>query len=304
MPPVTTTAVPDAARAPETSPDLRPSSREGAAPPRASVSPWIGGAGVPLARDLAAGLGAWRLWSALAWEDLRQRFSRSYIGILWTTISFAVFVAVKVLIFSPLNDAGSASFALYVAIGFFAWVFINASVVDACAVFLSAETWIKSAPLPLTTWVLQAVLRNVILAGYSLIVVVLTGALVGHGAPLAGVVVSAAVFGLMIVNAWWLGTVLGAVCSRYRDVMHLVQTIMRVMFFLTPVLWLPDQLGGLWTYLRFNPLAHFVIALRDPVLYGTIPWLSLGVVLGVTVIGLAAAAWAHALVRSKIVFWL
>ena len=41
-------------------------------------------------RDAVSALAAWRLWTMLAWEDIRQRYRRSVLGPLWITLSMAV----------------------------------------------------------------------------------------------------------------------------------------------------------------------------------------------------------------------
>ena len=48
----------------------------------------------------AARLGS--LWTSLALEDLRDRYSRTALGLLWIVVSFALFVAVKIVVFGQL----------------------------------------------------------------------------------------------------------------------------------------------------------------------------------------------------------
>ena len=85
---------------------------------------------------------------------------------------------------------------------------------------------------------------------------------------------------------------------------HLIQAIMRVMFFLTPIFWLPEQMGDLWKYLSYNPFAHFLISFRDPLLSGTVPWDSFAVVLSFTVSLVLIAFALLAFARRRIIFWL
>lgn len=255
------------------------------------------------ARDISVGFSRWRLWTALAWEDLRQRFRRSYIGLLWTTISFAVFLAVKIIIFGPISGTDMEYYTLYLTLGFFAWLFLNIAVVESCAVFISAENWIKSARLPLTIFILQTITRNIILTFFNFIVVVAILAMYKFQFTWHALLSIPVIF-IYCVNTFWFSIVMGTITARHRDVLHLVQTIMRVMFFLTPILWLPEQLGQLWTYLKYNPLAHFVIALRSPVLDHEIPIVSFIVVGVITVLGLILSAFMLVLARKKVVYWL
>lgn len=254
-------------------------------------------------KDLRGGFAKMHLARALAVEDIRARYMRSVLGVGWVFISFAVFVGVKVVIFTPLAQEGVGFFAPYVAIGFFAWSFIYAAIIDGCASFIGAQGWIKGTRTPLTIYVLQSVMRNLFLTAINLIVVALICLFSGLKLTWVSLAVLP-VCVLFVINALWLHFLFSTIGARYRDFVHLVQTIMRVMFFLTPVFWLPEQMGELMKVLIFNPLAHYIFVLRDPILYGTIPWTSVWVVLGCTAAGCAAAFAIFARARQRIVFWL
>src|SRR3546814_13953213 len=62
----------------------------------------------PLWRDWREAFGRMPLWSALAVEDLRDRYRRTSLGLAWVVLSFAAFVLVKVAIFGQLTTASPA----------------------------------------------------------------------------------------------------------------------------------------------------------------------------------------------------
>lgn len=254
--------------------------------------------------DIASGFQAWRLWIALAVEDIRLRFKRTYIGIFWTTLSFILFVIVKVVIFSPFMSVDATYFTNYVAINYFAWMFISSQLTDGAHVFITSERWIKGGRMPMTLYVNVSMMRSIVLTLFNFLVIV--GMLIYYQVALTWTSLwSVIVFLLFVINGYSVHYILGIICTRFRDVSHLIQAILRVMFFLTPIFWLPEQMGSLWTkYLIYNPFAHFLISFREPILTGTLPWDSFLVVLYCT-IGLAAIGFGLLIfARRKIVFWL
>lgn len=252
--------------------------------------------------DLRQGLIKKNLWLTLALEDIKLRYMRSFAGISWVFISFALFVFVKTLIFTPLSSKDGNFFAIYVTIGYFVWAFVNASMSEGCSAFISAKSWIHGSRIPLSIFVYRTVTRNIILTAINALVVILVLILFPvEMTPVA--FYSIPLFLFLPLNALWVGLLFAVISSRFRDFLHMVSTAMRVMLFLTPIFWLPEQLGGLWKVLVFNPIAHFIILLRDPILLGTIPMTSLAVVCLVTVIGWIAALTAFAYARNKIAFW-
>ena len=50
-------------------------------------------------RDWLAAARMWRLWTALGYEDLIERYRRSVFGVTWVVASFAAFILVYTLVF-------------------------------------------------------------------------------------------------------------------------------------------------------------------------------------------------------------
>ena len=255
--------------------------------------------------DLIGGLMRWRLWSALAMEDLKQTYRRSLIGVAWVSLSFTVFVLVKILIFgSMVRGREIEYFGAYLLLGFFVWQFLSQIVTSAPNVFTSAEGWIRNDPLELSTFVYQTVYRSLFDLALTGVVAAAFFFYFGQGVSLIALLAIPALFAF-VVNAIWVKILLGVICTRFRDLGHLVHTIMRVMMFLSPIVWLPEQLGEqVMQYLWWNPFAHFIWIFRTPILDGdpaVESWIYVGVI---TVLGWASAFIAFALFRRRIVFWL
>ena len=97
--------------------------------------------------------------------------------------------------------------------------------------------------------------------------------------------------------------VVGILCTRFRDAAHLVQSIMNVALFLTPILYFPSQVGSKAFILNWNPFTHYIAIIRDPIIYGTQPILSWTVVVSMTIIGWILAIILLHIFRKRVVFW-
>lgn len=249
----------------------------------------------------------WRLWTTFAWEDVKTSYRRSLIGVLWISLSFTIFVAVKVLIFGAIlrdSDAGAGHyFGAYIMLGFFVWQFMNQVINSAPGVFLSAEGWIRNDPIELPVFVFQAVTRSLFDLILTGLVVVFGLAYFGYGLHANTLLVIPALI-VLTLNAGWVTLFLGVICTRFRDIGHLIQAIMRVFFFLTPIFWMPSQLGEqIMAFLWWNPFAHFIWIVRTPILDqdpALASWIFVGVL---TLAGWAIALTSFALFRKRIVFW-
>jgi ABC-type polysaccharide/polyol phosphate export permease len=254
------------------------------------------------ARDWLEAFRRHPLWCALALEDLRDRYRRTSLGLAWVVLSFGAFVVVKVTIFGQLSTASPAEFAMFVIIGFGLWTHISSLVLDSCTAYIHSRPWILAASVPYPVFLLQAVYRNWLV--FALIGVVMIGSLFWKPTPwtpamlwaLPAIVVYA-------INSVWIAAVLAPVCARFRDAHHLVQTVMRLLFFATPILWMPAPGSFLDRVAQLNPISHFIAIVRDPLIHDTVPAVSWVVVLAITAIGVPAGVLCYARTRDKIVFW-
>ena len=242
------------------------------------------------------------LWSNLALEDLRDRYRRTVLGLAWIIASFALFVAVKVFVFGQLTNVSAKEFGIYVTLGFGLWTYINAMVVDACTAYMHSRPWILGTSTPYPVFLLQAVFRNWLIFGMILLVMAL--AMFWKTTPWTAV--SLSVFPALLVYAvssLWLAAILAPLCARYRDLFHAVQTSMRLIFFATPILWIPATSGRLMLLAQLNPISHFVAIVRDPLMYNRLPMTSWWIVLGINAVGLIAGAVVYTATRRRIAHW-
>lgn len=255
-------------------------------------------------KDIITGAKDWRLWSALAKEDLAQRYRRTLIGAAWVAITFGLFIGAKVVVFGNIMNVPMVEYALYVTLGFLAWQFISASLTDGCAVFANAENWIKGVNTPLSLYIYQTIARNFLTLLYSAIASILIIAIMRHSITWKALMIVPALL-IYILNAVWFSLTLGVITARFRDVLHLATTSIRIIFFLTPILWMPTQLGpGIRKYADYNPFTHFLAIFRDPVLYDNYALRSWIIVLSITAVGWIIGLATFSKFRKRIVFWL
>lgn len=253
-------------------------------------------------QDLGAGLARWRLWTSLAWEDLQQRYRRTLLGLVWVTLSFAAFILVKAVIFGRFADDPDFSFAIHLTAGYLAWQFIAGVSTDGCSVFISSANWIRGLRMPLSVFVFQSVSRNAVVAVYCL--AVLVAVLAWERKPFSpAMLLAAPAFAAFLVNGVWVQLLLGTLTARHRDLMPLVQTVMRIMFFLTPIIWVPSAMGRLGAYVDWNPLLHYVEIFRQPFQEGRVDLFHWGVVGAITAGGYVVAFFVFALYRRRIIYW-
>ena len=256
--------------------------------------------------DIMDGARAFHLWGLLGWHDILRRYRRSILGPFWLTISMGVLVAALGTLYGILLKVESADYVPFLALGFVVWTLISSVVTDGCTTFITAESIIKQTNLPLSVHVYRMVWRNFLIFVHNAAIFVIVAVLFAIWPGWTGLL---ALPGLVFLclNAVWVGLTLGIVSARFRDVPPIVGSIVRILFFVTPIIWMPELMPGralmLAVVLDFNPFFHFVELVRAPLLGqtpGLTSWLAVS---GVTLGGWLLAFALLRRYRRRIAYW-
>ena len=254
--------------------------------------------------DLHRGLLLYGIWWGLAWQEIKQRYSRSVIGPFWITLSTGVMVSAMGPLYGSLFGQDVSSYIQHLAVSLIIWNFISGSINEAGSIFVGAEGYIKQIALPLSTYALKLIARNLLmLAHNSAVILIVLGLLPPKNFEMFWTVP----FGLILIvgNLFWLAFLLGILSARYRDIPQLVANIIQVTFFLSPIIWSAEMLPSNRRYLAdLNPLSHFLEVVRAPLLgqpTDATSWLVLAAIL---VLGSALTFLVFARYRARIPYWL
>ena len=252
--------------------------------------------------DLIQGVASVHVWPMLAWQEIRQRYRRSVLGPFWLTISTGALLGGMGPLYGRLFSQDLSTYFPYLCIGYVLWLLISGLINEGCTAFTLAAGLIQQTPMPLSVHVLRVVFRNLIVFAHNLIILAIV--LIIFPPHLSWDLLFAPVGVLMIaLNGIWLGLLVGLLCARFRDIPLIIQSVMQVAFFLTPVMWNANSLGRHKWAADWNPLAHFLAMVRDPLLGLPVPWQSWAVVFGVTVVGSATAFAIFVRFRARIAYW-
>ena len=253
-------------------------------------------------QDLKNGVCSIYIWPMLGWQEIRQRYRRSMLGPFWLTISTGILVGAMGPLYGRLFGQDISAYFPYLAISLVTWLLISTTVNELCLAFIAAEGFIKQIKLPLTIHVLRVVWKNLIVFAHNLVIVALV--LLFFPPPLSiNLLLFPIALFFVVINAVWLGILLGLMCARFRDIPQIVGSLMQVALFLTPVMWKAEMLGRNIYAAKINPIFHFLEIVRQPLLGGSVPVLSWLVVIAITCCGYIAALAVFARFRARIAYW-
>lgn len=254
--------------------------------------------------DVKQSCRAWRFWAHLGWEDIARQYRRSFLGPIWITLNTGLFIIVFGLIGAQLFNAPVTEYLPYLCVGHILFAYLSLVINEGCQTFIQAGPFLKQAPFPKFSFVFRVVWRNLVMLVHNLPVMLLvlafTTGLSGIRPLwlLLGLCILIAVSGLIVA-------ILGLVAARFRDVPMITSSVMQIAFFVTPVMWRPEQLterGRLAVLL--NPLAALLEVVRAPML-GLAPSSSALLIASLsTLFLLGLCVLLYVLARRRIVYWI
>jgi lipopolysaccharide transport system permease protein len=253
-------------------------------------------------RDVIDGIRLWPLARSLGWLDIRLRYRGSVLGPFWLTLSTAIMIGALGVLYSALFHIDLRTYLPFLALSQVLWFFIATLVAEACTCFTQAEGMIRAVRMPLFVHTIRTLLRNVLVLAHNIVVIVVVDIIFSvwpgwHGLTAVPGLLLWAIDGLAIC------LLLGAFCARFRDIGPIVSSIMQIAFFLTPVIWQPEQLGVHAVLLPLNPFFALMEVVRAPLL-GDLPadltWLA-AILYSVVLCSVSWLMFVRA--RGRLAFW-
>ncbi|WP_246257961.1 ABC transporter permease [Amycolatopsis anabasis] len=277
--------------------------------------------------DLRSGFAQRELWTHLGWQDIKQRYRRSVLGPLWITLSMGITALGLGLLYSQLFGSPISTFLPYITTGFIVWNFMLGCITEGTETFIANEGLIKHLPAPLSVYVLRTVWRQMIMFAHNLVIYFIMLAVFWGGITKSGYVIteggvpqpglnwSALLaipgFALIALNAGWVVLLFGIISTRFRDIPQVINSLINLLFFMTPIVWSTDILkkkfesSAAWReYIaELNPLYHFIQIVRAPLIGNEQSWHHWVVVGGFAVVGWTLALVVMRNYRSRVSYW-
>jgi lipopolysaccharide transport system permease protein len=253
-------------------------------------------------RDLR---GAWelaRLCWTLSWLDIKLRYRGSMLGPFWLTLSTAVMVGALGFMNSALFNTPVASYLPFLALSLVLWAFLSTLVSEGCTCFTSSDGMIRSIRMPFSIYGGRVVLRNLLVLAHNIFVIVVIDVALGTWPDATGFLAVPA-FALWCVDGLAVSLLFGAFCARFRDIPPIVASVMQMAFFVSAVIYKPEQMGEHEWLLPFNPFFSLLEIVRGPLL-SQVPSTATYVSALLYSVVICGASWLlFVRVRGRIAFW-
>jgi len=208
----------------------------------------------------------------LVTKDLKLKYRGSVFGFLWSLVNPLLMMVVYTIAFTYILRVRSAGFVFSLMIGLLSWTFFANSAAMATGAIVDNAGLLKSVLFPRAILPIGTVLFN--LAQYLLTVAVFLPAMMlwYHVVPGAPILLFPVFLALQVIFTIGVALLLATATAFFRDVRHLLEIALAVMFWTTPVVYelrqVPERLQLL---ILLSPVSPFVVAYQHIFLNGAWP---------------------------------
>lgn len=239
----------------------------------------------------------------LVTSGLKAQHKNTFLGYFWWLLdpflNVFIYYFVVVIVF---RRAGGANYGVYLVIGMVVWRWLGSTAISASKSIISRSSIITQVYLPMTIFPLGASLTQLINFAFGLLVIAIFmlyfKVLPGTALLWLPFITAMQLFFMMAI-----AFPLAYICTFVRDIDNIVNHLMRLWFFGSPVIWYEDMIParGQWL-LDINPMTHFLSSYRNVFMHNSSPdTLTLLFIGTVSMIFVVLMTWYYSYYEHKIV---
>jgi len=200
----------------------------------------------------------------LVLKDIKLKYRGSVFGFLWSLVNPLLMIVVYTTAFTYILRIKGEGFVFYLMLGQLAWVFFASSAAMSTGAIVDNNGLLKSVLFPRAILPIATVLFN--LAQYLLtIAVFLPAMLYWYDVPFSAPMLLFPVFlGLQVIFTIGIALILSTGTAFFRDVRHLLEIAISVLFWTTPIVYelqqVPERLRLL---ILLSPMSPYIVAYQQ-----------------------------------------
>jgi ABC-type polysaccharide/polyol phosphate export permease len=236
-------------------------------------------------------------------RELKVRYKGSIIGYLWSMLNPLLTMSILGFVFSHIMRFKTDNYSLFLLVGVLGWNFFSQSISMGTASMVNNASLMKKVKVPCTIFPAASIgscLVNFLLALVPFFIV--SAVLAGGVTPTTALVpLFLLPYGIFIFG---LALLLASLNVLYRDVQHLLEPLLSMVFYGTPIIYPMEALPENFRFIvGLNPLVYFIEALRNLMYAGELPSrMTILIMLGCAFLSFTLGSIVYAATKEKFIY--
>ena len=204
-------------------------------------------------------------------REIRRKYSRSKLGILWSVLNPLLSMAVLSLIFSTMFRRSIENYPVYYLTGFLIWNFFTTATNTGMTALADNQMLILQVKLPRSVFPLARVCTAFVNFLYSLIAYLCI--LLFFRIPLTWYMLLYPVITAMVfLFALGLSYILSVLYVFFGDVRHLYSVVLTLWMYCSAIFYPVESITGwMQNFITMNPVYNYIACAREVMMYQQMP---------------------------------
>lgn len=213
-------------------------------------------------------------WIHLARLELKNKFRRSKLGIMWTFLSPFLLTLIMSIVFSTVFHQDIVTYTPYILSGILFWDILGSSFNGGSYVIVSNDAFLRQFNHPASIYTLKSAIVYTISFLISTVSLFIWVLFTSPENLVVGLISLPLTVLILFALAWGGTTISAFTCTKYRDYPQMVPLILQTIWYVSPVFFqesMFQQNKLLYLWFHINPITHILHLLRKPFLHGEFP---------------------------------
>jgi ABC-type polysaccharide/polyol phosphate export systems, permease component len=207
-------------------------------------------------------------------REIKRKYSRSVLGIVWSVLNPLLSMAIISLIFSQIFRRSIVNFPIYYLSGSLLWQLFTGATTAAMTTFVDNKTMLIKVKLPMQIFVLARVYTALVNLEYSLVAYVVM-LFVFQVKLTFTMLFTPFIIVFLLLFSLGISYMVATAYVFFGDIKHLYSVFLTLLMYCSALFYPVDQLSGIMhAIVTNNPVFSYIDALRSVVMLGELPTLS------------------------------
>lgn len=214
----------------------------------------------------------------LALYNMKSEYANHYLGIFWNIVQPLLQLVVYYLVFGlGLRGGGDklvdgTPFILHLITGLFPWLFISQGINSGASAILSNKGLLSKMKFPPSVFLSISITKNIFNLIFTTLIIFIIS-LSNHLVPWWHYIYFFYFLISSIILIYSISLITSTLTLIIRDTKNLLQNIIRMLFFMTPIFWSIEEAHGiLRKIVSLNPFSYLIEYYRLSFVHNNVPF--------------------------------
>ncbi len=213
----------------------------------------------------------WFVIKELTSREIKRKYSRSYLGIVWSVLNPLLSMCVISLIFTQLFHRSIENFPIYYLTGSIIWTMFTGATNAAMTSLVDNKMLLIKVKFPMNIFILSRVYTSLVNFLYSLVAYVIM-LVVFRVTPCWTMLFSPVIVLFLLLFSLGIAYILATAYVFFGDVKHLYSVLLTLWMYMSALFYPVDQLNGIVRLvIQINPVFNYIDCMRVIVMQGKMP---------------------------------